>query len=86
MIRKVIRASGQVEQAEVGDGFQTWNKAIGAGIGTIVQGTAAGQRVELWCDDEALCTADPVQNVAATGIARQPIYGDVIVFRPGDIK
>jgi hypothetical protein len=86
MNRKVLRADGRVETLEVGDGFRTWNKAINAGTGTIVQGTAAGKVVELWCDDEALCCNAPVQNIVATMIARQPIFGDVIVFAVGDIK
>ena len=86
MIRTVIPVDGPGVDQEVGDGWQSWNKAIGAGIGTIVQGKLAGKRIELWCDDEALCVAEPVQNLVASKLAGQPIFGAVIVFRPGDIK
>lgn len=92
MIRQVLRADGTAEKIEVGNGFETWNKAIRAHTGTIVEGiinnTTKGtlDRVELWCDDEALCVAEPVYNFFASLIARQPIFGDVILFRKGDIK
>lgn len=93
MIRTILRADGRVEKKEVGKGFRKWNAAIGASYGTIVQGqivnTEKGSidQVELWCDEEALCKADPVQNFYATVIAGQGqvIFGDVIIFLPGDI-
>lgn len=92
MIRLVLRADGTAENKEVGNGFETWNEAIHAGIGTIVQGRIVNmekgktEKIELWCDDEALCCNNPVGNVFASMLAGQPIFGDVIVFHPGDIK
>lgn len=92
MIRMILRADGTTETKEVGKGFQTWNEAINAGTGTIVQGRLVNvtkgkvEEIELWCDDEALCCNEPVRNFFASVLANQPIYGDVIVFRKGDIK
>ena len=33
----------------------------------------------LWCDEEALCKAEPKFNVRASILARTPIFGDVIL-------
>ncbi len=92
MIRTVVYADTRShtkasENKEVGNGFRTWNDAIRATVGTIVYGSLAEiGPVELWCDDEALLFPDPIRNDAASIIARQDIYGDVIIFFPGDIK
>jgi hypothetical protein len=91
MIRLVLRADGTASNEEVGEGFRTWNQAIKASIGTIVFASmddvtrGVKQEIELWCDDEALMVNEPVGNVFASMLAGQPIFGDVIVFRPGDI-
>jgi hypothetical protein len=87
MHKMILRADGRVETVDVGDGFRTWNAAINARMGQIVPGYIVGQgEVELWCDEEGLLVDKPTQNLYATLIARQPIVGDVIVFKPGDIK
>jgi hypothetical protein len=85
MLRKVIRADGHIETKDVGTGFQSWNENIKARMGQIVYGVAEFEEVELWCDEEALLVDEPEQNFIATAIARQPIFGDVIVFQVGDI-
>ena len=84
MVRDVIRADGRVEKIEVGNGFETWNKVIGASCGTIV--SAPGATLELWCDDNGLLAPEPRLNLQASILACQQIVGDVIVFKPGDIK
>jgi hypothetical protein len=33
----------------------------------------------LWCDEEALCKADPVFNARASILVRYPIFGDTIL-------
>lgn len=33
----------------------------------------------LWCDEEALCKAEPTFNVRASILARTPIFGDTIL-------
>lgn len=33
----------------------------------------------LWCDEEALCKADPAFNPRASILARTPIFGDTIL-------
>ena len=68
---------------EVGEGFESWNAAIGAEIGSIV---VCPDGSEMWCDEEGLCKGIPVLNLVATMIAGQPIVGYVILFRKGDIK
>jgi len=87
MIRRVILTDGTSEEREVGNGFQTWNEAIDARMGQIVP-TDEGK--ELWCDEEALCKNDPEINSVASALCSrsnygQPIFGNVIVFQPGDI-
>jgi len=84
MDRNVINSDGTSLVQDVGDGFQTWNKAIGADCGTIV--TSPDGTLELWCDDDGLCRENPQLNQAASMLVGQQIVGSVIVFYPGDIK
>ena len=84
MKRTILRVDGTQEVAEVGNGYKSWNEAIGAGIGEIV--VSPDRTLELWCDEEGLCRAEPQINRAATLLAMRQIVGDVIVFRRGDIK
>jgi hypothetical protein len=83
MQRQIIHPNGKTEKLEVGNGFETWNRAIGADIGELVR---TPHKFELWCDEEALCKADPQINYKASLLAGQPIVGSVIVFEPGDVK
>jgi hypothetical protein len=83
MKKKVLKTDGTSEIQEVGNGFMTWNKAIDARTGTIVP-TRDGR--ELWADDEALLVESPQLNSNATILAGFPVFGDVIVFEPGDIE
>ncbi len=57
--------------------------AINAHTGCIVP---LSDGSELWCDEEALCKNNPVRNAMASLLAKQDIYGDVILFKKGDIK
>ena len=41
--------------------------------------TIGVKNVMLWCDEEALCKAEPKFNVRASILARTPIFGDVIL-------
>ena len=84
MERTIIRTDGTQDIVEVGDGFEAWNKAIGARTGEIVA-SPCGQ-VELWCDEEGLFTNEPQLNRAASLLTMRPIVGNVIMFYPGDIK
>ena len=84
MKRTVLRVDGRDETEEVGDGWQEWNEAIGARTGELV--VSPDGSVELWCDEEGLCKADPIVNLSASMLVRRPIVGDVIVFFPGDVK
>lgn len=84
MKRQVLRADGTNEEIEVGDGWESWNETINARTGTLV--VSPDRTVELWCDDEGLLVSEPVQNMVASLLVRQPIVGDVIVFFPGDVK
>lgn len=88
MLRPIIGTDFSIENREVGDNFATWNEAIGARTGTIVPVyNAEGQlKQELWCDDEALLVNEPQHNVLASKLAGQDLFGNVIVFEPGDIK
>jgi hypothetical protein len=72
-----------MEETNVGNGFESWNEAIDARVGEIVQ-TPDGS-LELWCDEEGLLTQREY-NHAASLLARCRIVGDVIVFKPGDIE
>ncbi len=84
MKRRVLRVDGRDDLEEVGEGFESWNKAIGAGIGELV--VTPDRSLELWCDEEGLCIGRPILNMTASILAGRQIVGDVIVFRPGDIK
>jgi len=84
MERKVIKTDGTTTSTWVGDGFESWNEAIGARVGTIV--VSPDRTVELWCDDEGLMVAEPQLTLAASMLVGQQIVGDVIYFMPGDIK
>lgn len=83
MKRTIIRTDGSMEKAEVGYNFESWNEAIDARVGEIVQ-TPDGS-LELWCDEEGLL-AHREFNQAASLLAMRRIVGDVIVFKPGDIE
>ena len=83
MKRVVLRpVEGTSNVEEVGDSWREWNKAIGARMGTLV--TSYDGHYELWCDEDGLMT-QPVINPEATQIAGQPLVGNVIVFKQGDI-
>lgn len=88
------------EYRDVGDDWRAWNEAIGADTGELVRNvprfelrTQEGRAIrfpngaELWCDENARLTNRP-RNEIATALAQYPwgIYGDVIVFRPGDVR
>lgn len=85
MIRPVLRAiagESHTEMLEVGDGFETWNKAIGATCGEIVP--CKNGRQELWCNENGLAE-ECALNQYASFIAGRHIVGDVILFEKGDI-
>lgn len=84
MERNILRTNGTSKIETVGDGYETWNEAIGAGIGQLV--ISPDGTIELWCDEEGLFVSEPKVNVAASLLVRQQIVGDVIVFYPGDVK
>jgi hypothetical protein len=94
MKRKVIRVNGTLEDVDVGEGWESWNAAIGARVGQIVRADSLENFFygpyseycdkELWCDEEALLTERPLNPIASL-IADQAIFGDVIVFEQGDI-
>lgn len=84
MKRKVLRIDGRDATEEVGDGYQAWNRSIGADSGELVVCPHGG--LELWCDEEGLCKGDPVVNFMASALAGRTIVGDVIVFKRGDVK
>lgn len=84
MKRRVLRIDGRDNIEEVGNGYKDWNRAIGAGIGELV--VCTGGTLELWCDEEGLCKADPVLNFMASALAGRQIVGDVIIFRRGDVQ
>lgn len=84
MNRRVLRVDGRDNFEEVGEGYESWNKAIDARVGQLV--VCPGGKVELWCDEEGLCKGEPILNFTASIMARQHIVGDVIVFRKGDVK
>jgi len=85
MKRQIIRTDGTTEIIEVGNGFEDWNKAIGARTGEIVY---LDDGRELWMDEEGRCTGRDI-NEAATDLAMSrygyPMVGDAIIFEPGDI-
>ncbi len=83
MNRFIIKAEDGFVKAEVGTGWRDWNNAINAHTGCIVP---LSDGSELWCDEEALCKNNPVRNAMASLLAKQDIYGDVILFKKGDIK
>jgi hypothetical protein len=83
MKKTIIRTDGTIEETEVGDGFESWNQAIGARVGEIAQ-TPDGT-IELWCDEEGLLREREF-NFQASTLAMRPIVGDVIVFEVGDIQ
>jgi hypothetical protein len=86
MKRQLIRADGTTEIIEVGNGFESWNKAIGARMGEIVY---LNDGRELWMDEEGRMVSEPVINEAATDLAAAshgyPMVGDAIIFEAGDI-
>lgn len=84
MHRTILRANGDIDTQDVGNSFETWNKAIGASIGQIV--CSPDRSLELWCDEEGLLVEEPKVNLKASILACQQIVGDVIVFHRGDIK
>lgn len=83
MKRTIIRTDGTMEETQVGYGFESWNEAIDARVGEIVH--TPDRSLELWCDEEGLL-ADREYNHTASLLAMRRIVGDVIVFKPGDIK
>ena len=84
MKRRVLRVDGRDNIEEVGDGYQNWNKSIGADIGELV--VCPLGEIELWCDEEGLWARQPIINLTASMMAGRQIVGDVIVFRSGDVK
>lgn len=84
MQRTILRTTGEQENTDVGEGFETWNDAIGTRMGELV--VSPDGSVELWCDEEGLLCNEPQLNRAASMLVGRQIVGDVIVFFPGDIK
>ena len=86
MKRKVIRVDGPPDAVDVGEGWESWNAAIGARVGEIAPAVHPDYHgKELWCDEEALLMNRPLNPVASL-IADQAIFGDVILFEQGDIE
>lgn len=87
MERKVIRADGTSETIDVGEGYESWNKVIGARMGEIVY-LSDGR--ELWMDEDGRTVSEPVVNEEATALAWDrygyAMVGDAIIFEAGDIK
>lgn len=83
MKRNIIKTDGTHELTEVGDGYQSWNRALDISTGEIVRSPDGS--IELWCDENGLCMAEPQLNRAASLLVGSQIVGDVIVFYPGDI-
>lgn len=84
MIRPVLRAvtgGSLTDLVEVGDGWETWNAAIGASCGELVR-LRGGK--ELWCNENGLAEGG-LPNEQASKLARRAIVGDVILFNEGDI-
>lgn len=82
MVRLVLRANGNQEEIEVGEGFESWNKIIGANIGEIVY--CPNSNIELWVDEEGLLKKSQ-PNLKATLLSGVHIVGDAIMFQVGDI-
>lgn len=82
-IYRVTEDANFEENIEVGDGWQDWNKAIGARTGELVRSPDGS--LELWCDEEGLMREDARVNRLASLLVMRPIVGDAIVFYPGDV-
>lgn len=86
MKRVVLRAGLLNARAndlvEVGDGYETWNKAIGATCGEIVKCRNGHQ--ELWVNENGLAEECEL-NQQASFLTGLPIVGDAILFEKGDI-
>lgn len=87
MIRPVLRAtqdgSSVTDLVEVGDGWETWNAAIGASVGEIVR-TRDGKH-ELWVNENGIAEGCVV-NVEASKRVGVRILGDAILFEEGQIE
>lgn len=84
MKRNIVKADGTSELTEVGESFSSWNSILDIRTGELV--ISDDGSIELWCDENGLCMADPQLNRAASLLVGRQIVGDVIVFYPGDVQ
>jgi len=84
MTRTILYADGTREVRNVGDGWEAWNATLGIRTGELV--VSPDRSLELWCDEDGLCMAEPQLNRDASMLVGRQIVGDVIVFKPGDVK
>ena len=75
-----IKCDGSVTEVKIdmNNSLEPLQKLVGGYIEVVRH-----DGLEIICHEEALCVDKPTPNIAATALAGQMIYGDVVVLKEG---